>query len=57
MTFNIGYGGESRGQPLQQTVEVIKAANVDIIGIQENYGKLVNRHRQNNIKKLADMLG
>jgi endonuclease/exonuclease/phosphatase family metal-dependent hydrolase len=35
MTFNIWVGGTSLGQPLSRTVDVIRAAQADVVGIQE----------------------
>lgn len=35
MTFNILVGGAGRGQPLERTVDVIRAADPDTVGMQE----------------------
>lgn len=48
MTYNIWVGGTRGGQELSQTVEVIKAAGADIIGMQERNG---------NETAIAEMLG
>jgi endonuclease/exonuclease/phosphatase family metal-dependent hydrolase len=39
MTFNIWVGGESGGQPLDQTAKVIQAAKADVVGVQECCGE------------------
>eukprot|EP00386_Alphamonas_edax_P010683 GDKI01034287.1.p1 GENE.GDKI01034287.1~~GDKI01034287.1.p1 ORF type:complete len:355 (-),score=67.79 GDKI01034287.1:335-1276(-) len=39
MTFNLWWGGQPGGQPLEQTAEVIRAAKADIIGLQETHPK------------------
>src|SRR5688500_1090149 len=39
MTFNLWHGGEAGGQPLSQSVEVIKAAGADVVGVQETGGQ------------------
>ena len=38
MTYNIWVGGHAAGLPLSRTVNVIQAANADVIGIQETFG-------------------
>ncbi len=35
MTFNLWHGGSAGGQPLEQSVEVIRAARADLVGLQE----------------------
>jgi exodeoxyribonuclease III len=55
MTFNIWVGGEAGGQPLEQTVEVIRAAGADIVGIQESLAG--GPDRRDNGERLAEMLG
>jgi hypothetical protein len=35
MTFNLWHGGNAGGQPLEQTINVIKSAQADIVGLQE----------------------
>ena len=35
MTYNIWGGGANEGKPVDETVAVIRAANADIIGVQE----------------------
>jgi endonuclease/exonuclease/phosphatase family metal-dependent hydrolase len=38
MSFNLWHGGDAGGQPLEQSVAVIKAARADIVGLQETAG-------------------
>ena len=57
MTFNIWVGGESGGQPLAQTAEVIRRARADIVGMQETHTSERNGQRQNSARALAEMLG
>lgn len=57
MTFNMWVGGESGGQPLSQTAQVIRAAKADIVGLQETHGEKKNGVQPNNGKKLAELLG
>ena len=57
MTFNLWVGGDSGKQPLSQTLEVIRAANADVVGLQETHGEKRNDTRPNNGSKLAEMLG
>lgn len=52
MTFNLWYGGEGGKQPIEQTVEAIKTARADIVGLQETRG-----WKGDNSKKIADALG
>ena len=57
MTFNIWVGGESGGQPLEQTAAVIKAAQADVVGIQESRGAEHNGKRPDNGAAIARLLG
>lgn len=57
MTFNLCHGGDAGGQPLQQTIRVIREAKADIVGLQETHGKEVDQIRPDNGKKIADALG
>ncbi len=50
MTFNILHGGTERGQPLSQSAEVMKLA--DVVGIQETHAE-----QTDNSVKLAKLLG
>ncbi len=57
MSFNIWQGGEAGGQPLEQTVEVIRRAQADIVGVQEAHGREVDGVRIDNGPFLAEQLG
>ena len=57
MTFNIWVGGESGGQPLEQTAAVVRAAKADIVGIQEAFGAERDGKRPNNGRAIAHLLG
>ncbi len=57
LSFNILHGGDGGGQPLEQTVEVIRKAQPDIVGLQETHGHEVDGVRRDNGQRIADMLG
>jgi endonuclease/exonuclease/phosphatase family metal-dependent hydrolase len=38
MSFNLWHGGDAGNQPLEQTIEVIKQSQADIVGLQETAG-------------------
>ena len=57
MTFNIWVGGDSGKQPLSQTLEVIRAAKADVVGLQETHGHKKDGRTPDNGRKLAEMLG
>jgi endonuclease/exonuclease/phosphatase family metal-dependent hydrolase len=57
MTFNLWQGGDAGGQPLSQTLAVIRAAKADIVGLQETLGKKTGETAPDNAGKLAEMLG
>jgi exodeoxyribonuclease III len=57
MTFNLWVGGEAGKQPLSQTLEVIRAAKADLVGLQETRGNKKDGTRSDNGRKLAEMLG
>ncbi len=57
MSFNTWVGGESSNQPIEQTVEVIKAAKADVVGLQESHGRERNGVRPDNAKVIAERLG
>ena len=38
MSFNLWHGGDAGKQPLEQTIEVIKNAKADVVGLQETSG-------------------
>lgn len=52
MSFNLWFGGEGGKQPIEQTVNVIKTARADIVGLQETHGI-----KGDNSRKIADALG
>jgi endonuclease/exonuclease/phosphatase family metal-dependent hydrolase len=53
MTFNIWVGGDSGKQPLSQTLEVIRAAKADVVGLQETHGHKKDGRSPDNGRKLA----
>ncbi|WP_428305152.1 endonuclease/exonuclease/phosphatase family protein [Lacipirellula sp.] len=57
MSFNIWVGGESGGQPTEQTVAVIKAARADVVGLQESHGREHDGVRRDAAALLAKQLG
>jgi endonuclease/exonuclease/phosphatase family metal-dependent hydrolase len=57
MTFNVWEGGDAGGQPLSQTVAVIRAAHADVVGLQETLGRKKKGAQPDNGAKLAEMLG
>lgn len=57
MTFNLWHGGDAGGQPLEQTVNAIRKAKADIVGLQETHGHAANGVRPDNGQKIAGMLG
>jgi len=57
MTFNIWVGGDSGKQPLSQTLEVIRAARADVVGLQETHGHKKDGRSPDNGRTLAEMLG
>ncbi len=50
-------GGDAGRQPLSQSIAVIRAANADIVGLQETHGAEHEGTRPDNGRKLAAMLG
>jgi endonuclease/exonuclease/phosphatase family metal-dependent hydrolase len=59
MTFNLWHGGDAGKQPLSQTVEVIRAAGSDLVGLQETHGYETSpgAPRPDHGRKLAALLG
>ena len=59
MSFNLWHGGDAGKQPLSQTMEVIRVAKADIVGLQETAGfeKEKGARRPDNGRRLAEMLG
>ena len=52
MSFNIWRGGAAGGQPLSQTIEVIRESKADVVGIQESYAG-----KDDSAAKIAKSLG
>ncbi len=57
MSFNLWNGGESGGQPLRQSIEVIRKSGADIVGLQETAGNEVDGIRPDNGRQMAKSLG
>jgi exodeoxyribonuclease III len=57
MSFNLWHGGDAGRQPLRQSVEVIKAARADLIGLQETAGLANSGPRPDRAIQLAQALG
>src|SRR5687768_10774062 len=57
MTFNLWHGGDAGGQPLEQSVEVIRQAGADIVGLQETHGRGPEGQRPDHGARMATMLG
>jgi exonuclease III len=56
MSFNLWEGGDGGGQPLEQTAKVIKAAEADVVGLQETAGHERDGQSPDNARALASML-
>jgi endonuclease/exonuclease/phosphatase family metal-dependent hydrolase len=56
MTFNLWQGGEEGKLPLKQTIQVIKAAQADIVGLQETAGLERDGKRPDNAPRIASSL-
>jgi exodeoxyribonuclease III len=57
MTFNLWHGGDAGKKPLERTVEVIRVANADIVGLQETGGISEQDPPPDNAAKIAKSLG
>jgi exonuclease III len=57
MTYNLWHGGEAGGQPLNQTIRVIEAANADVVGLQETGGLERDGAIADNARSIAEKLG
>jgi endonuclease/exonuclease/phosphatase family metal-dependent hydrolase len=57
MTFNLWHGGDAGKQPLAQTIEVIKHARADIVGLQETAGFAASGPRPDRAAEIAKQLG
>jgi exodeoxyribonuclease III len=56
MSYNAWVGGESGGQPLDQTVKVIQVARADLVGMQETHGEERDGKKLNAARAIADKL-
>ena len=58
MTFNLWHGGDAGRQPLSQTLEVIRSAKADLVGLQETQGYAKDgQPPRDAARALAGMLG
>lgn len=57
MTFNLWFGGDGGGQPLESSAAVIRAAQADVVGLQETQGNEASGIHPDNGARLAEMLG
>ncbi|HEY1601993.1 MAG TPA: endonuclease/exonuclease/phosphatase family protein [Pirellulales bacterium] len=57
MSFNLWHGGDAGRQPLAQTLAVIRAAQADVVGLQETAGLERDGQRPDNAQRVAAMLG
>src|SRR5262245_6035933 len=53
MTFNLWHGGDAGKQPLERTVEVIKQAQADLVGLQETEGLAAEGPRPDRAAEIA----
>lgn len=57
MSFNLWHGGDAGGQPLEQSVAVIRAGEADVVGLQETEGRERDGVRPDHGRRLSEMLG
>lgn len=59
MTFNLWHGGDAGKQPLSRTLAVIRAAQADLVGLQETHGyePAPGAPRPDHGRELAERLG
>ena len=59
MSFNLWHGGDAGKQPLRQTLEVIRVARPDIVGLQDTGGleKVKGQGRPDHGRQLAELMG
>jgi endonuclease/exonuclease/phosphatase family metal-dependent hydrolase len=57
LTFNMWHGGDAGGQPLEQSVEVVRASGADVVGLQETHGRERNGERPDHGAAMARALG
>jgi exodeoxyribonuclease-3 len=56
MSFNLWHGGDGGGQPLEQSIQVIKTARADVVGFQETGGQERDGQRPNNGRTIAEKM-
>lgn len=58
MTFNLWVGGDAGKQPLERTVDVVREAKADVVGLQETHGYAATRGQRgpDNGQRIADQL-
>lgn len=57
MSFNMWHGGDAGGQPLEQSLAVVRAAAADVVGLQETHGLERDGVRPDHGARLASLLG
>lgn len=57
MSFNMWHGGDAGGQPLERSVEVVRASGADVVGLQETHGREQNGQRPDHGARMASLLG
>lgn len=57
MTFNLWVGGEYGGEPLQRSIDAIKLARADIVGLQETHSPEVDGVQVDNGSQIAKAMG
>lgn len=57
MSFNLWHGGDAGGRPLGRSIETIRAAGADIVGLQETHGLERDGVRPDHGPRIAEALG
>lgn len=57
LTFNMWHGGEAGGQPIEQSVAVVRTSGADIVGLQETHGRERDGQRPDHGARMASLLG
>ena len=58
MSFNLWHGGDAGQQPLKKTIDVIRAAKADVVGLQETHGHAPEgKPRPDRAAEIASQLG
>jgi endonuclease/exonuclease/phosphatase family metal-dependent hydrolase len=57
MSFNLWKGGQGGGLPIEATAAVIRAADADVVGVQEAYGEKIGPVAPDRSRVLARLLG